>query len=148
VPPNYTFFHSHSDQEEIDEIMENMVQEFEDGEVYSASREAHIGEIDWASHSAFQGVSLKHLVTATDTEGRFSAHLVRVAAGCEIGNHTHAAQYELHEVVGGTGKCHMDGREIVYTPGICVVIPEGVQHRVVAGDEDLYLFAKFVPSLL
>lgn len=124
------------------------VRKFEGGKIHSANREVCVADIGWAPHTSFQGVYLKHLVTAAETEGRFSTHLVRIAAGHEIGEHTHATQYELHEVLDGTGICHMGGSDIAYLPGVCAVITEGVPHKVVADDQDLYLFAKFVPALL
>ena len=35
----------------------------------------------------FECVELKHIITAKDTDGKFSYHLVRIALGCSIGNH-------------------------------------------------------------
>lgn len=36
-------------------------------------------EIPWSRHPSFAGVELKHIVTAGDTGGQFSYHLVRIA---------------------------------------------------------------------
>jgi quercetin dioxygenase-like cupin family protein len=99
-------------------------------------------------HPKFKGVDLKHLITGQDTGGRFSLHLVRIEEGCAIGDHVHATQYELHEVVEGTGECRMADKAIAYLPGLCTVIPEGVHHSVIAHQGALYLLATFVPPLL
>jgi hypothetical protein len=37
---------------------------------------------------------------------------------------------------------------MAYVPGIFTVIPQGKVHKIIAGDTDMYLFAKFVPALL
>jgi len=39
-------------------------------------------------------------------------------------------------------------KEICYKLGSSVVIPEGVKHKVVATEGDLYLLAKFIPALV
>ncbi|MEW6104711.1 MAG: cupin domain-containing protein [bacterium] len=82
------------------------------------------------------------------TNGKFSCHLVKVESGCEIGEHIHGDKWELHEIIGGNGKGILADKEIQYELGVFVVIPEGVKHKVIAGEEDLYLLAKFVPSLV
>ncbi|MFH1075917.1 MAG: cupin domain-containing protein [Pseudomonadota bacterium] len=82
------------------------------------------------------------------TDNRFSAHLVRIKSGCEIGEHIHDNNWELHEPIEGTGKGFLANKEVAYELGTCAVIPSGVVHRVVAGAEDLYLLAKFIPALL
>lgn len=105
-------------------------------------------DLPWKAHASCAGVFLKHLVTAADTQGQFSCHLVRVQAGCEISEHTHPDHWELHEVVAGQGRAFLRGNELAYRPGNIVVIPLGEKHRVVAAGEDLYLWAKFVPALL
>jgi quercetin dioxygenase-like cupin family protein len=35
-----------------------------------------------------------------------------------------------------------------YVPGAFAVIPQGKVHKIIAGNTDMYLFAKFVPALL
>ncbi|MDY3795886.1 MAG: hypothetical protein SOZ81_04135 [Agathobacter sp.] len=70
------------------------------------------------SHPTFEGVELKHIITAKDTDGHFSFHLVRIAAGKTIGNHR-----------------------------VISIIPAKIPHEVKAGNEGLYLFAKFIPAL-
>lgn len=77
--------------------------------------------IEWSKHPTFDGVELKHIVTAKDTDGLFSYHLVRIAPNCSIKEHIHETQLETHEVISGKGLC------------------------INAGEEGLYLFAKFMP---
>lgn len=62
-------------------------------------------DIPWSKHPEFEGVELKHILTATQTGGQFSYHLVRIAPNKKIGNHIHTEQTETHEVIAGAGFC-------------------------------------------
>ena len=104
-------------------------------------------EIKWSEHPAFAGVELKHLITAQQTQGRFSYHLVRIAPGHKIGTHIHEEQLETHEIISGEGLCFQEGAELIYEPGVIAIFPAGSPHEVIAGTEGLYLFAKFIPAL-
>ena len=103
--------------------------------------------IPWSKHPAFEGVELKHIITSERTNGQFSYHLVRIAPNKEIGNHIHEKQLETHEVISGTGVCVNDGVELPYETGVISIFPIGVPHEVIAGDDGLCLFAKFMPAL-
>jgi quercetin dioxygenase-like cupin family protein len=87
-------------------------------------------------------------VTGKDTGGRLSLHHVRVDPGCAIGDHTHAGQVEIHDVISGEGTCTLAGREIRYVPGIMGIMPADTVHRVDAGAEGLLLLATFSPPLV
>ena len=104
-------------------------------------------DIGWSQHPAFEGVELKHIITAKDTDGKFSYHLVRIAPNKSIGNHIHETQLETHEVIAGSGVCVNGGKEIVYQVGTISILPAGLPHEVNAGADGLYLFAKFMPAL-
>ena len=86
-------------------------------------------------------------MTAQETEGQFSYHLVRIAPGKAIGNHIHQTQLETHEIIAGTGICINNGVELAYEPGVISILPMGLPHEVKAGADGLYLFAKFIPAL-
>lgn len=103
--------------------------------------------IPWSKHPAFEGVELKHIITSERTDGQFSYHLVRIAPNKKIGNHIHEKQLETHEVISGTGVCVNDGVELPYEAGVISIFPVGVPHEVIAGDDGLCLFAKFMPAL-
>ena len=103
--------------------------------------------IPWSKHPAFEGVELKHIITSERTDGQFSYHLVRIAPNKKIGSHIHEKQLETHEVISGTGVCVNDGVELPYETGVISIFPVGVPHEVVAGDDGLCLFAKFMPAL-
>ena len=103
--------------------------------------------IPWSKHPASPGVELKHIITSESTDGQFSYHLVRIAPNKKIGNHIHEKQLETHEVISGTGVCVNDGVELPYEAGIISIFPVGVPHEVIAGDDGLCLFAKFMPAL-
>ena len=103
--------------------------------------------IPWSKHPAFEGVELKHIITSGRTDGQFSYHLVKIAPNKKIGNHIHEKQLETHEVISGTGVCINDGVGLTYETGVISIFPVGVPHEVVAGDDGLCLFAKFMPAL-
>ena len=120
---------------------------FENGKLFLPQKEADFSEIEWSKHPTFIGVELKHIVTAKDTDGKFSYHLVRIAPDCSIGNHIHETQLETHEVIKGSGRCVNAGSTIPYAAGTISVMQAGVPHEVHADSEGLYLFAKFMPAL-
>lgn len=120
---------------------------FNNGKLLLPEKEADFGEIAWSKHPVFEGVELKHIITAKDTDGKFSYHLVRIASGCSIGNHIHETQLETHEVIKGSGRCINAGSAILYETGTISIIQAGVPHEVTADSEGLYLFAKFIPAL-
>ena len=121
---------------------------FRDGSVIADGRTIDARGLPWSGHASFKGVYLKHLVKGDMTGGRLSCHLIRIEAGYSIGDHIHEGKWELHEVIQGTGDGNVGGKSFVYSPGTVAVIPEGVQHRIVADGEDVYIFAKFFPALL
>ena len=120
---------------------------FNEGRLALVGGEEAFSQINWSKHPTFEGVELKHIVTAKNTDGKFSYHLVRIAPGKAIGNHIHETQLETHEVISGYGICINDGMELKYEPGVISIIPKEVPHEVTAGNEGLYLFAKFIPAL-
>ena len=65
-----------------------------------------------------------------------------------IGNHIHQSQLETHEIISGTGTCVNNGVELDYKVGVISIFPMGLPHEVKAGDNGLYLFAKFLPALI
>jgi len=103
--------------------------------------------VEWSKHPVFDGVELKHLITAQHTGGVFSYHLVRIAPGKKIGSHIHETQLETHEVIEGHGVCTREDETFDYAPGAIAIIPAHAKHEVTAGDSGLYLFAKFIPAL-
>ena len=120
---------------------------FNNGTLVLPERKACFAQIGWSKHPAFEGVELKHIITAKDTDGMFSFHLVRIAPECSIGKHIHETQLETHEVIQGIGKCVNAGSTIPYEPGTISIMQAGVTHEVIAGAEGLYLFARFMPAL-
>lgn len=111
-------------------------------------RTEEAGTIPWMSHPAFQGVFLKHLVIGKDSGNSLSCHLVRVDPGMELGEHIHEGQWELHEVIQGSGTCRLGTRDFPYAVGRMTVIPQGMSHSVRAGQRGLILLAKFFPALV
>ena len=128
--------------------MENTVFEaFNNGRFEIPGAKSSFAQIPWSKHPTFEGVELKHIVTGKETAGAYSFHLVRIAPGKSILDHIHDPQLETHEVIAGKGVCINDGQEIEYVPGVISIMPTKVHHEVHAGDEGLYLFAKFMPAL-
>lgn len=103
--------------------------------------------VPWSRHPVFEGVELKHIIASEQTSGQFSFHLVRIAPNQKIGSHIHEKQLETHEVISGTGVCVNNGVELPYEAGVISIFPIGVPHEVTAGEDGLYLFAKFMPAL-
>lgn len=104
--------------------------------------------LPWNPHPKFTGVFLRHIVTGKDTGGRMSLHHVRIDPGCVIGEHIHAGQTEIHDVLAGSGTCTIAGRVISYSPGVVGVMPADQVHRVDAGNEGMLLLATFCPPLV
>ena len=126
---------------------QNLFERFDTrGRLRLPAAETPFGDIPWNRHQTFDGVELKHIVTAKETGGQFSYHLVRIAPGKAIGSHIHQTQLETHEVIAGTGTCVNGGVELAYDPGVITILPKGVPHAVTAGPDGLCLFAKFIPA--
>ncbi len=120
---------------------------FDGGSLKLPAAKEEFADIPWSKHPAFEGVELKHIVTSKDTSGQFSYHLVRIAPDKSIKNHIHETQLETHEVIAGSGICINDGAAISYEVGTISIMSPGVPHEVHAGNDGLYLFAKFIPAL-
>jgi mannose-6-phosphate isomerase-like protein (cupin superfamily) len=129
-------------------INDSIVKIFNAGKVVYQNGEIDIERLEWNKNNVNKGVYLKHIVKGEDTDGKFSCHIVRIESGCEIGQHIHEGNWELHEVIAGEGKCFLEDKEVFYSVGTLSVIPEGMEHKVMAVNGDLYLFAKFMPALL
>jgi quercetin dioxygenase-like cupin family protein len=125
-----------------------MLATVETSTIFTRKDSIEMESIPWNKHATFPGVYLKHLVKGDQTGGNFSCHLVKVEAGCELGEHIHANNWEIHEIVSGTAAGYLEGKEMTYVPGTTAIIPAGSKHRVVAGDRDLYIRAKFIPALV
>ncbi|MGM9540161.1 cupin domain-containing protein [Anaerovibrio sp.] len=120
---------------------------FNNGRLVLPDKASSFGQIGWSKHPTFEGVELKHIVTGAETGGQFSYHLVKIAPGKAIGNHIHETQLETHEVIAGSGICINDGAELKYEPGVISILPAKIPHQVLAAEDGLYLFAKFMPAL-
>lgn len=128
--------------------MDNKVMDsFNNGALRLPNATVEFADLPWSKHPAFEGVELKHIVTAKDSGGQFSYHLVRIAPDKRIGSHIHETQLETHEVIAGSGVCVNDGTEIPYEAGTVTILPANIPHEVNAGQDGLYLFAKFMPAL-
>ena len=126
----------------------NLFEQFNnEGKLLLPGAEISFADIPWSKHPTFEGVELKHIITSEQTSGQFSFHLVRIAPNKKIGNHVHKTQLETHEVISGNGICINNGAKIKYEPGVISILPMNVLHEVTAGNNGLYIFAKFMPAL-
>ncbi|MCL2790915.1 MAG: cupin domain-containing protein [Desulfobulbus sp.] len=117
---------------------------FDQGTIIHGTKRLSAASLAWNKHQTFAGVSLKNLLTGEDTDGMLTCHLVRIEPNMSIGRHSHPDSLELHEVVAGSGVCVTQNGTIPYTPGTMSVIGRDLPHEVHAGEDGLYLFAKFV----
>ncbi len=122
-------------------------EDFNSGRFEADGKKISFSDIPWSKHPVFKGVELKHILKAEQTGGDYSFHLVRIAPNCSIEDHIHDPQLETHEVIAGYGTCLNGGMGIKYEPGVISIMPSKVHHEVHAGEEGLYLFAKFMPAL-
>lgn len=125
----------------------NLFESFNNGSLKLPTTTTEFSKIPWQKHPTFDGVELKHIITAKDTNGGFSYHLIRIAPNKSIKNHIHETQLETHEVIDGSGTCINNGVSIPYEAGTISIMPIGIPHEVNAGKDGLYLFAKFMPAL-
>lgn len=129
-------------------VQHDISEPFEKGEVRLPDLEVRAMGTPWYSHPVWDGVYLKDLVTARETGGAFSYHLVRVSRNCEVADHDHETQWEWNVVLAGTGAFLLDGRTVpIRRPGQTFVTPPRIKHTVSAGDVELSLLALFVPAL-
>lgn len=124
-----------------------IVKQFDEGVIISPEKEIQSGNLEWYQHPAFQGVFLKDLVAGSETGGQFSCHIVKVEKQCEVGSHLHDTQWEFNESLQGNGIFLLGGKEIHFGKDYSFITPPGIEHTVIAKDEDLYLLAKFIPAL-
>ncbi|MCL1847666.1 MAG: cupin domain-containing protein [Coriobacteriia bacterium] len=110
--------------------------------------ESASGKNDYIPHKSFAGVSLMHLVKGEMTEGQISSHLVKLEPFCSLNEHVHHGQFEIHQVIQGTGECDIAGELVGYVPGVVAVIPKDTPHSVTAKENGLYILASFSPALL
>jgi len=122
--------------------------DFENGLINIADKVVKAEDLVWNNHPAYKGVALKHLITGKDTSNKFSCHFVKVEPGCEIGLHIHEGKTELHEIIAGSGFGYIEEKQFVYKPGIITLIPADKEHHVKAGENGLFIFAKFFPALV
>lgn len=121
---------------------------FEQGAVFFPGSETEANARPWYPHPAMKGVFLKDLVTAKESGGKFSYHLVRVWKDCEVIDHNHETQWEWNLVISGKGVFIIGDKEVTITPGQTFVTPPKNNHTVSAGHQDLSLLALFVPALV
>lgn len=124
--------------------MEKTFEKFDCGRLLAADRTIPISSFEWRRHPVFEGVELKDIISADDTGGQFSYHLVRIAPRMKIETHIHADQTETHEIIGGSGVCISGKKSFDYSPGTVSMIEAGTPHEIAAGEDGLCLFAKFI----
>jgi len=102
----------------------NIGELFETGTVCGVGFLEQSADNGFIPHSAFKGVSLKHLVRGEMTGGQISCHLVRVEPGCVLDTHTHPAQIEIHEVIYGDEDrlCKVYGGTTKMSPELSLVV--------------------------
>jgi quercetin dioxygenase-like cupin family protein len=118
------------------------------GTLFFADRSVEIDQLPWIPHPKFEGAFMKHLIKGAANANLASCHLVRVNPGYQLTDHVHANEWEYHHVLEGEGTGYLDGKPMAYQPGRIAVIPKGVSHKVIAGQEGILILATFLPALL
>lgn len=62
----------------------NVFESFNNGFLKLPTTTLEFADIPWSKHPTFDGVELKHIITAKETGGQFSYHLVRIASNKSI----------------------------------------------------------------
>lgn len=117
------------------------------GNVFFIDKQIRIEDLQWNPHLKYKGVYLKHLVLGKDTDNLLSCHIVKIEPYCILDTHVHDGIIEIHEVIAGSGKFYLNSTEMDYSVGQISVIPANTPHKVIAGKDGLYLFAKFTTAL-
>jgi quercetin dioxygenase-like cupin family protein len=120
---------------------------FENGQIGTISEVIKSADKNFSPHPKFKGVSLKNLVTGDMTNNKISCVLVKVEPFCTLDTHVHENNLEIHEVISGNATCYIGENKINYTIGTVGIIPENVSHKVEAGENGVYILAKFTPAL-
>ncbi len=128
--------------------IERICEKFENGLIIGLKGQISTKSIEWSKHPVFEGVYLKHLIKGAETDGTLSCHLVKVNPGCVLDTHAHAGKLEIHEIIGGSGSCVIGEGSVEYQPGSVALIPADTIHEVQAGEDGLFILAKFCPALL
>jgi uncharacterized protein YndB with AHSA1/START domain/quercetin dioxygenase-like cupin family protein len=82
------------------------------------------------------GVRIEMRRTAASTDGELlEFDVVGRARGLLAQEHLHSAQTERHEVIEGSMRLILDGREHVLRPGDAMEVPPGTPHRQLPGDD-------------
>lgn len=125
-----------------------MADSFETNMLSFFDRKTQISELNWNKHAKFDGVYIKHLIKGSDTNGTLSCHIVKIEANCTIDEHIHGGKIEVHEVIEGSGTCFLANKLITYSIGSVALMPADVIHKITAGNDGMYILAKFSPALL
>ena len=63
------------------------------------------------------------------------AVLVTMQHHARVPHHVHEHHDEIFDVIRGTGTFFLEDEAITFEPGMTIVVPAGVQHGLLAGDE-------------
>ncbi len=70
---------------------------------------------------------------------RYAGKVIEVAGGHSLSLQFHERKLETMFFVEGSGTMHLGGRDLPIEPGLCVTIPPGTVHRVVAATRTVFL---------
>lgn len=85
---------------------------------------------------------LEHQTLAGKRDGLGQVEVWRqtITAGAATPVHRHDCE-EVIVILGGNGTCTIEGEAHALKADDTLIVPSGVVHQIVAGDEDLYLVA-------
>lgn len=84
--------------------------------------------------------------TVLHTTGKSQLVVMRIQAGCDIGEETHAHVEQILYFQSGNGKAVLDGQESPIGSGDVIIVPPGTRHNFInTGTEPLVVVTVYVP---
>ncbi len=106
-------------------------------------------DLEWEPHPRLKGVKIKTMLSRKKDNADITCYLVSVPKGGEVTGHIHEKSDEAIYPLKGKGKMFIEGEgEFDLIPGAFVRLPKNTTHRGYDIEEDLLLYAVFVPPIL
>ena len=113
-----------------------------------AGRSIDAASLPWSPQRGNQNVWIKTLETRYSHPG-ISFHVLKLAVGAEMAEHTHQKETETLYITSGRGILTMGAQQVACREGVCASVPPGTPRTLRnAGDTPLELIAVYSPPLV